>query len=87
MSMAVFLFVPTIIFMSVVAPIWLLLHYRSKNRAVKGLDEGDKHELESLLMQADKLTDRVQALERILDVESPDWRSRDDEYRRSSSDH
>lgn len=82
MSMAVFLFVPTIIFMSIVAPIWLLLHYRSKNRAVKGLDESDKRELESLLMQADKLTDRVQALEKILDVESPDWRSRgNDEYR------
>ncbi|MFM2485031.1 envelope stress response membrane protein PspB [Celerinatantimonas yamalensis] len=76
MSMAAFLFVPTVIFMSVVAPIWLVLHYRSKNRAVKGLDEGDKQELESLLMQADKLTERVQALERILDVESPNWRQR-----------
>ncbi|WP_191600615.1 envelope stress response membrane protein PspB [Marinomonas algicola] len=74
MSMAVFLFVPTIIFMTVVAPIWLLLHYRSKTRSVKGLEQSEKQELESLLMVADKLTDRIDALEKILDVESPDWR-------------
>lgn len=74
MSMAVFLFVPTIIFMTIVAPIWLLLHYRSKTRSVKGLEQSEKQELESLLMVADKLTDRIDALEKILDVESPDWR-------------
>lgn len=77
MNMMVFLFVPTVLFMSIVAPMWLLLHYRSKNRSVKGLGETEKVELEHLLMVADKLSDRVQALERILDVESPDWRSRE----------
>ncbi|MFT2110030.1 envelope stress response membrane protein PspB [Marinomonas sp. 2405UD68-3] len=74
MSMAVFFFVPTIIFMTVVAPMWLILHYRSKSRAAKGLEQSEKQELESLLMVADKLTDRIDALEKILDVESPDWR-------------
>ena len=82
MNMGVFFFVPTIIFMLLVAPIWLLLHYRSKTRSMKGLDENEKHELESLLITADNLADRISALEQILDVESPSWRQRESEYRR-----
>jgi phage shock protein B len=73
--MAVFFFVPTIIFMTFVAPIWLLLHYRSRTRSVKGLDSTEKKELEHLLAQADKLSDRVRTLEQILDETSPQWRA------------
>jgi len=79
MSMAVFLFVPTILFMTIVAPIWLIMHYRSKNRAVKGLGEMEKRELEDLLMTADKLTQRIDNLERILDIDSPQWRQYEQE--------
>lgn len=75
MSMAVFFFVPTIIFMTFVAPIWLLLHYRSRTRSVKGLDAAEKKELEHLLAQADKLSDRVRTLEQILEETSPEWRT------------
>ncbi len=84
MSTTLFLFVPTIIFMSVVAPLWLILHYRSRSRAGKALDVTEKQELEELLAQADKLADRVDALERILDAENPNWR-RDHDAPRSSS--
>lgn len=78
MSMAVFFFVPTIIFMALVAPIWLLLHYRSKTRAFKGLDSEEQQALEHLLMQADKLSERVKTLEQILDDQSPNWRAQDE---------
>lgn len=74
MSTALLLFVPTIIFMTFVAPLWLILHYRSRHRAGKALGMEEKQELEQLLAQADRLADRVDTLERILDVESPDWR-------------
>ena len=70
------LFVPTIIFMVVVAPIWLLLHYFSKSRSSGALDENDKRELESLLVMVDRLTDRIDVLEHILDTDTPDWRTR-----------
>ena len=74
MSMPVFFFVPTILFMTLVAPIWIVMHYRSKNRAVKGLNDEERQSLEELLQLADRLTDRIDALERILDVDAPDWR-------------
>ena len=80
MSTILFVFIPTIIFMSVIAPLWLLLHYRSRNRAGKALNATEKRELEALLAQADKLADRVETLERILDVENPDWRREHDDH-------
>lgn len=82
-GMAGLIFVPTILFIIFVAPIWLVLHYRSKGRAVKGLNEEDRQEMEDLLRLADRLADRVDALERILDVEHPSWR--EEERRRTGS--
>jgi len=77
MSIAVFFFVPIIIFMGLVAPLWLLLHYFSKRKSVQGLAEEDRLELDELLKTTDKLIDRIEVLERILDTDSPDWRNRD----------
>ena len=79
MNMAVFFFVPVIIFMGLVAPLWLVLHYFSKRRSAKGLAEEDRVELDDLLKTADKLTDRIEILERILDVDSPNWREKEAE--------
>jgi len=77
MNMAVFFFVPVIIFMGLVAPLWLVLHYLSKRRSAKGLVEEDRVELDDLLKTADKLTDRIEILERILDADSPNWRDKE----------
>jgi phage shock protein B len=77
MNMAVFFFVPVIIFMGLVAPLWLILHYFSKRRSAKGLAEEDRVELDDLLKTADQLTDRIEILERILDVDSPNWRDKE----------
>jgi phage shock protein B len=77
MNMAVFFFVPVIIFMGLVAPLWLVLHYLSKRRSAKGLVEEDRVELDDLLKTADRLTDRIEILERILDVDSPNWRDKE----------
>lgn len=77
MNMAVFFFVPVIIFMGLVAPLWLVLHYFSKRRSAKGLVEEDRVELDDLLKTADKLTDRIEILERILDADSPNWRDKE----------
>jgi phage shock protein B len=77
MNMAVFFFVPVIIFMGLVAPLWLILHYFSKRRSAKGLAEEDRVELDDLLKTADQLTDRIEILERILDADSPNWRDKE----------
>jgi len=77
MSGLVFFFVPTVIFMGLVAPLWLVLHYLSKARAAKGLSTADRQELEAALALVDKLEDRIDTLESILDADHPHWRRHD----------
>lgn len=68
--------VPTIIFMVIVAPIWLILHYRSKKQVNQGLTEDEYITLQELSDKAEKMGDRIQTLEAILDAEAPEWRNR-----------
>jgi len=67
---------PVIIFMVIVAPIWLILHYRSKRQVSQGLSEEEYVQLSDLSEMADKMADRIKTLEAILDAETPDWRSK-----------
>ena len=71
------LLVPAILFMVVVAPIWLVMHYRSKRRAQAALSGEERAELERLTDLADRMGERIETLEAILDAETPDWRRRD----------
>ena len=68
--------VPVIIFMLLVAPIWLILHYRSKRQVSQGFSEEEYTQLSELSELADKMTDRIKTLEAILDAETPDWRNK-----------
>nr|WP_197411251.1 envelope stress response membrane protein PspB [Colwellia sp. TT2012] len=67
---------PVIIFMIIVAPIWLVLHYRSKKQVSQGLSQEEYIQLSELSEVADTMADRIQTLEAILDAESPNWRAR-----------
>ncbi len=67
-------FVPTIIFLTFVAPLWLLLHYRYKSKMIKGISPQEVNDVEDMLESLDKLIDRVETLEEILDEEHPQWR-------------
>ena len=67
---------PIIIFMLVVAPIWLILHYRSKRQISQGFSEEEYVQLSELSELADKMADRIRTLEAILDAETPDWRNK-----------
>jgi phage shock protein B len=68
--------VTLIIFMAVVAPIWLILHYRSRKQVSQGLSETEIRSLQNLSEKAELMADRIQTLESILDAEAPDWRNR-----------
>ncbi|BAJ02954.1 envelope stress response membrane protein PspB [Shewanella violacea] len=72
------LMAPIIIFMVVVAPIWLILHYRSKRQVSQGLTEEEYSQLNELIGRADKMAKRIDTLEAILDSEAPQWRGRND---------
>lgn len=69
-----FLFVPTILFMVIVMPIWIVLHYRYKSKTAGGLGEADQKQLDALLRTADTLAERITTLEAILDERQPNWR-------------
>lgn len=68
--------IPAILFLVIVAPVWLVLHYRSKRQQAVGLSEVERRELEDLGDTADRMADRIATLESILDVEAPGWRER-----------
>lgn len=67
---------PVIIFMIIVAPIWLILHYRSKRQISQGFSEEEYTQLSELSELADTMADRIKTLEAILDAETPDWRNK-----------
>ncbi|WP_041417716.1 envelope stress response membrane protein PspB [Shewanella woodyi] len=72
------LMAPIIIFLIFVAPIWLILHYRSKRQVSQGLTEEEFTQLNELITRADKMAQRIETLEAILDTEAPQWRTRDE---------
>lgn len=73
-----FLFVPLVVFLSVVAPIWIIAHYVTRWRSAKTLSAEDEKMLAELWETAPRLEERLANLERILDAEVPDWRDRPD---------
>ena len=70
------LIAPIVIFMMFVAPIWLVLHYRSKRQVSQGLTEEEFIQLNDLIAKAEKMSGRIETLEAILDTESPEWRAK-----------
>ena len=67
---------PLMVFMIFIAPLWLILHYRSKKQVSQGLSEHEHRQLTELAAKAEKMAERVQTLESILDAEAPQWRSK-----------
>ncbi|OUD11745.1 envelope stress response membrane protein PspB [Thioflexithrix psekupsensis] len=63
------------IFLVFVAPIWLILHYRFKSKLLgQGDSKENQRRLQQLQQLAERLENRVENLERILDEKVPDWR-------------
>ncbi|HJL61222.1 MAG TPA: envelope stress response membrane protein PspB [Pseudomonadales bacterium] len=74
MTLSEFIFVPVLLFLIIVAPIWIIMHYKSVGKTADGLTSGERAELEEMIEVADKMASRIETLEAILDVESPEWR-------------
>ena len=69
-----FLHVPLVIFLVIVAPVWIISHYVTRWRTAKTLSAEDEKMLAELWEVAPKLESRINTLERILDADVPDWR-------------
>lgn len=59
--------------------IWVIMHYRSRNRDQSGLSEQESLQLQELNALAEQMAERIKTLESILDAESPEWRDHDGE--------
>ena len=65
-----------ILLLTVCAPLWIIFHYITKMKTAKGLTAEDEKMLTEVWESTKKMEDRIQTLERILDIESPTWRTR-----------
>ena len=74
MTLLEMLFVPMVLFMVIVAPTWVVMHYRSMNRSSSQLSEDDRQAMEEMLVAVDQMADRIESLESILDADHPNWR-------------
>jgi phage shock protein B len=76
MNMTTAFFVLAIVFMTVVFPFVVIMHYTTKWKATKGLSDDEHQMLEDLWKESQAMQSRVNALETILDSEVPDWRNK-----------
>ena len=69
-----FFHTPLIIFLVVVAPLWIIFHYAMRWRSTRTLSVEDEKILAELWESVPKMEQRIKNLERILDAEVPNWR-------------
>ncbi|MEM6709503.1 MAG: envelope stress response membrane protein PspB [Pseudomonadota bacterium] len=77
-------FVPTLAFVTIVAPIWIFMHYRSKQRSQSELSDAERAQLDELAGTALHMLERIETLEAILDKDTPGWRGRHEDELSSS---
>jgi phage shock protein B len=70
------LFVLGVIFLTVVAPVWIIFHYITLWRRARRLTGEDEKALGELWQSARRMEGRIDALEKVLDAEAPGWRMR-----------
>ncbi len=71
-----YIVLPLSVFFIFVAPLWLILHYRSRKQTSKGLSAKDQEQLQALLKRTEQMQKRIVSLEKILDAEAPQWREK-----------
>lgn len=69
-----FLAIPLTIFILFVAPIWLWLHYSNRSSNGSHLTQQELQDFSELTRDAQRMRQRIQSLEEILDAEHPNWR-------------
>lgn len=65
-----------ILLLTVCLPLWIIFHYITKWKTAKGLSTEDEKMLAEVWESTNRMEDRIQTLERILDIEAPNWRGR-----------
>ncbi len=74
MGLGELLTIAVIVFIAVPAPLFIVLHFITKWKQSREISAGDEQMLEDLWRLAQRLEERLESLETILDSELPDWR-------------
>lgn len=68
--------VALILFIVIPAPLFIVLHFITKWKQTREISRDDEQMLEDVWMLSQRIDERMQVLERILDDELPEWRKR-----------
>ena len=61
--------VPLILFLVIVAPIWIIAHYVTRWRMAKTLSPEDEKQFAELWRMAERMEERIDSVERILETD------------------
>lgn len=68
--------IAVIIFVAIPAPLFIVLHFITKWKQSREISGGDEKMLEDLWHLSQRLEERLENLETILDSELPEWRKK-----------
>lgn len=72
--MSEFIGIALIVFIAVPAPLFIILYFITQWKRSREISGGDEKLLEDLWSLSQRLEERLEALETILDSELPEWR-------------
>jgi phage shock protein B len=66
--------VALIVFIAIPAPIFIVLHFITKWKQSREISGGDEEMLEDMWLMSQRMEERLESLETILNSELPEWR-------------
>lgn len=76
LGMGELLTIALIVFVAVPAPLFIVLHFITKWKQSREISGGDEQMLEDLWLMSQRLEERLESLETILDNDLPEWRKK-----------
>ncbi len=72
--MSEYIGIALIVFIAVPAPLFIVLYFITRWKEAREISGGDERMLEDLWALSQRLEQRLESLERIMDNEQPEWR-------------
>jgi phage shock protein B len=76
MALGELIAIAIVLFIAIPAPLFIVLHFITKWKQAREISGGDEKMLEDLWNLSQRLEERLETLEAILDSELPEWRKR-----------
>jgi phage shock protein B len=76
MALGELITIAIIVFIAIPAPLFIVLHFITKWKQAREISSGDEGMLEELWNLSQRMEERLESLETILDSELPEWRKK-----------